>query len=174
MQKFWLKWGSKLSPAAFGLAVLCFLMPFISLSCGGKALGTASGFDIVTNTAFDDLKEEQKEESSEMNCGWLVTVALILIILGGLAALIRRTWGTVAAAVIGAFGIVSLLSFRWLLNHQVAKVWEGAKEPSDMFAGLTTMAQAMLTVDYRYGFWLAIMFALVGVLGKVAWEKYRS
>ena len=174
MQAFWIKWGSKLSPAAFGLAVLCFLLPFTSLSCAGKPLGTASGFDIVTNTAFDELKKDEKEESSGINCAWLVTVAVILIIIGGLAALIKRTWGTIAAVITGALGIVSLLSFRWLLNHQIAKIWEEAKDPSDMFSGLTTMAQAVLTVDYRYGFWLAIIFTLVGITGKVVWEKYRS
>ena len=120
MKDFWRKWGSKISPAAFGLAVICFLLPFISLNCAGNTLSTASGFDIAVGKAFADVDEvQEKKESSPGTEFWFVVVALVFGVAGFVVAWLRGLVATAVTIICGFVGAFSLLTFRWFLHWHI-------------------------------------------------------
>lgn len=48
------------SPGLFGVIILCFLLPFVSLTCAGQRLFTLNGLDLVTGTTVT-IDEEVRE-----------------------------------------------------------------------------------------------------------------
>jgi len=50
----WRRMGKKFSPAAFGIVILLFLLPFMHISCAGERVATLNGFEM----AFGSSKTE--------------------------------------------------------------------------------------------------------------------
>ena len=44
---------SKVSPAIFAASILCFLLPFVTLSCGGQRITSFSGVQLAIGTSVD-------------------------------------------------------------------------------------------------------------------------
>jgi hypothetical protein len=47
-----------LSPAIYGVIILCFFLPWVSVSCQGQPIVTFSGFQLAKGTTFDQPKSE--------------------------------------------------------------------------------------------------------------------
>mgnify|MGYP003349241821 CR=1 FL=1 len=129
----------KFRPAPFALALLCFTMPFVSLSCGGTTM-SFSGFQVAFGTTVEGRSFQ----------GESAALLAFLVAVGGLVAgvLATRTAG-MAAVACGGVGTVLLL----VLQAQI----HGEPE-----------IRGPIQISYGPGYWLAVL-ALAGGAGLSAW-----
>ena len=144
-----------LSPPLFAAAILCFLLPFVSVSCSGQGepieAATSRGVDLVTGgdpRLNPDLVRAFGEEGFAPDLGpQPFAIAAVAAALAGLAlALTPRRWARLAAGVAAIGGVASLLLLRSRVESQVA-----AQSGSDL-PGLGFI------VRYEIGYWLALGF----------------
>jgi hypothetical protein len=145
-----MQWKSKVSPAIFALSILCFLLPFVTISCNGKKLSSFSGVQLATGTTIEQPQMFGPPQKKRANPEPAATVAAICALLAlGLSFLgARMALGT---AIGGAMGTVSLLLMKAQLDDRIAK-----------------QGQGMLQVDYETGFALALAL----LMGGAAWNAY--
>ena len=153
-----------LTPAGFGIALICFVLPFATLSCQGKEVATLSGLELAFGksldasalpmnpsdaAAFQEKSKEEQEAAMMQVMGaaqaqaiganpWAIAAALCAAIGIGAALLGGRTAGIVPA---GLAGLGALLLF-------VAKTRvEGQVSGPTMGMG---------QVAWNAGFWLCL------------------
>lgn len=169
--------GRSLSPAALVLALLCFFLPFIAVSCdtpGGYGKlsqgGTTSytGADLATGGAPQVTSEQLRpaDEQRDDRLGWQpVAVLAGLLALGGLAVNLglrrRRGEATATAAVAAAVALIAAeLIARRELVYRVAEQ-----------AGLSR-SEAADHVQTQRGFWLCLSLLLLAA-GAALFEPVR-
>jgi len=150
-----LRW---VSPPLFAAAILCFLLPFVSVSCSGQGdpieAATSRGIDLVTGgdpQLNPDLVRAFGEEGFAPDLGPQPFAILALVAgIGGLGlALTPQRWARLAAGLAAIAGVVALLLLRSRVESQVA-----AQSGSDL-PGIG------FTVRYEIGYWIALgLFAL--------------
>ena len=142
------KW--KVSPLIFAASILAFLLPFITVSCGGQKVVSFTGLQLATGTTIEQpqmfgppKRERVDPEPTVMIAAAAVIAALVLGLLGA-----RGLKASVAAS---AIGVASLIATRIRLDDQIAK-----------------QGQGMLQVNYEAGFSLTLLLLLCGTV----WNGY--
>jgi hypothetical protein len=148
---------------AFGLVLLCFFLPFFTVSCQGQPIASVRGVDLVTGATLAPLTARDQPVGAEQRVtvprevGALVAAAAAL---GGLAAgLVRLRGARVLAGVAAALGLVALL----LLREQALRL-------------ASSRTSVGVTVTPEAGYWLALAgFLLAGLLAlappAVGWAR---
>jgi hypothetical protein len=139
----------KFSPAAFGLALLCFLLPFVHISCAGEKVIGFTGVQLVLGTEVSSADVDASVRQSmgmDMGTGSGLSQALqgssrqkvgpeLWAIAAFLAAAVglgvsfikdKRRWlgGTIASGI----GAVALLVLKLKIDHDIAREGEGLLE----------------------------------------------
>ena len=151
----------KISSGLLGLAVLLFLLPWITVSCGGQKVFSFSGTDLAIGKTievpqgFGSVKKDNVREN-KASIAFLAGIAGI--ILGFLLKAERIQ--QIALTISGGMGCL----FLYLLKSKI---------DGEIF----TQGGGMISVDYHFGFWLSILLffgvgilnilSLAGVLNKV-------
>jgi hypothetical protein len=142
-----------------GIALL-FLLPFVSVSCGGMAAGELSGKDLVLGAQIEHTQPAtQRKQDSRVNSEPAAVVALAAAIAGVLGSVLLKGVRH-ARLVLGlaAFGTVALLWLQHSLNRQAI-----------------ILGQGMLLLDWQSGYWLALeLFVSVGVLAMIWLRTHRT
>jgi hypothetical protein len=160
------------SPIVFAIAAICFILPFVSFSCGGQRFATLSGLDLVRGAKVsvdesalegfsDSLNESfgatpdpsdasstdtQSEDTDPELWAIIALAAAVIGIAIGFTKNRLRTVGSLAAA---AVGFLSLIVLRMVLSGE----FDIPKE-----------AQSIVAFQYRFGYWIVIvLFLLLGV-----------
>ena len=152
------------TPAGFGIALICFVLPFASLSCQGKEIATLSGLDLAFGKSLDAsvlpaspsdaaaFQEKSKEEQAAAmlqvmgtaqahaigSNPWAIAAALCALAGIGAALLGGRTAGPVPAGLAG-LGALMLLAAKSRVEGQVSG---------------PTMGMGQVT--WEAGFWLCL------------------
>jgi hypothetical protein len=162
--------GRLLSPAGFGLVLLLFLLPFLSVSCGSgaeTAVGTFTGIDMVVGGEPDlvvaAMTDEEAQEAQQgivamfrdqLDLEPLAILAALVLLLAMAAGLVRERLArhalasglAVLAAAMLSGAVVRAMS---RINDALRSITE--EQGTDGYA-----------VDIRYGFWLCV--AVLGAL----------
>ncbi len=149
-------YGRKYSPAAFGLAILCFVLPFTHISCQGERVASLSGLQLVVGTeisgaelqGFGDMRDASREK---VNPEPLAILALVIAIVGVAVGFRKDKKGRIASIAAGAAGAVVLLLLKLKIDNEVATEGEG-----------------LLEVAYGSGYYLAFLF-LIGAAALHVW-----
>ncbi len=84
----------KASPAIFLASILCFLLPFITVSCGGQKVGSFSGLQLATGTTVNQPQMFGPAQSEKVESEPMATIAILCAVAGlGLSFLRRRSGG---------------------------------------------------------------------------------
>ncbi|MGH3647056.1 MAG: hypothetical protein ACRDTM_07760 [Micromonosporaceae bacterium] len=152
-----------LSPGGFVLVAVCFLLPFLTVSCeaeGHRGELTYQGTDLVVGGApdvamdgmtRDELPEalrsnEQVKELEGLEPQPFAIASLLLILVGAATALLPTVWSrALGGLACAAVAVMFLVAAQTILR-------------SDLRAGLDPeAAQAVgVQISDRYGFWLAV------------------
>jgi len=124
----------RFSPATFALALFCFLLPFVTISCPGGQV-TLSGFDLVEGTEIEGKKVDGEP---------LAGLAFLAALIGLGASFLKSREGFIGAGLAGGVGAALLLVVQ-------SKIKNDALEET---GGLATL-------NWEIGYWLALL-ALVG------------
>ncbi len=153
----------KLAPVSYILALLCFLLPFVQISCGGQKLASLTGVQLMTGTEIKpptelfgmkansgDLKVTSSGQKTDPN--WFAAMAFIAGVAGVILAVVKTGRAGLVGGIAGAGGAVSLLVMRVNISGEMGKTPMGAA----------------FVIDYQIGYYLALflfIFGAVGLLG---------
>lgn len=145
-----------------GIALLAFLLPWMTVSCSDQKLVEASGFGLAFGRVTAMGQAAEASDGASLNL-WLILA--IIAIVGGLALLFLRgreaaklVLGTSAAALI----LIFIGTYRYSKDAILA---EAAKSGSN--GDIDRAALAMIQVNWEIGYWLAL-FSLIAAAA-MAW-----
>jgi hypothetical protein len=142
---------SKASPVIFILATLCFLLPFVTVSCNGQKVASLTGVELATGTTVEQPQVFGPAQKKRVGAEPLATLAALCAIAGiGLSFLGSRL--AIAPAVSGAAGALFLLLLQSKLNSDMSKEVQGA-----------------FRLEWEVGFVLVLLFFIAGA----AWNFYQ-
>jgi len=136
----------QISLAAFAIAAAGFFLPFVTLSCAGRPVVTATGIQLVTRqvNAAPPSGPLEARADPDAALSLLVLVAFACSVLGLFAS--RRGRRTRPACA-GGIGAAALLLFSSLLSAHVRQRGNG-----------------MFTLQYEQGFYLALLGLIAAVV----------
>ena len=147
----------RFSPALFGIIALCFLLPFVSVTCVDEEVMTLKGLDLVlghapeVNPAFEETfgedsgttVDESDADETDINPILSAIVGLAAALVGLVLSFVYRDRRRTLSAAIAA-GVV----FLSLLYLRVEIKPEGG-------------GGGVVTFEYRFGYWIALLLALL-------------
>lgn len=167
------------SPLQF-LAVLAFFLPFYSVSCQGRPLATASGYEVSTRgfqvdeSAARKLRSTSDEGSAPRGCApWLLLFPLLAGAAGvaaaaaarGSSGALTRARARLGSAALGGLGVVLLVLHyvvvRGDLRRLLSEGMGGDGPGAEMGRHLATGLLQGISLDLQVGWYLAL-FALLG------------
>lgn len=135
---------ARLATYSFALTCFCFLLPFLTISCGGLSM-TLSGVQTITGASTEELGEQAQSAASRVE-GSLATGFAACCAVFGLLLTLRephRTQHKVAATA-AALGALSLVLFQ--ASAEIAA---------------TTQGMGLIRLKFGVGYWLSLL-GLVG------------
>jgi len=134
--------------APFVLALLCFLLPFIQVSCHGEKFATRTGVELaVGSKAVTSDPWSGQDQTQKIPVEPYVLTAAILVIVAAGGVFLPKQLGTVIPAAVGGMAIGALGMATLTIGLRVAKEGEG-----------------LLEVSYQFGYFGALLFLSMGVL----------
>jgi lipopolysaccharide export LptBFGC system permease protein LptF len=124
----------KFSPAVFGIILICFLLPWVNLTCQGQNAATFSGLELVTGTTVQQQNQTVKSEP-------LAVAVLVLTILGLALSFLKDKKSSIIPGIIGVAAFILLL----LLKSKI------------------DASNQSIQVQYAIGFWLVLVL-LIGAI----------
>jgi hypothetical protein len=139
----------RLTPGLFAATLVCFILPFVDVSCQGERVVELSGVELATGKTV-----EQKGVFGEVRVkhvpasGW--AIAAVACAVAGIASGVARTRvPAFAAPALGAAGAVLLVVLRSRVDADVVARGEG-----------------MLRAEWGGGYWLTlVLFLAAAVVG---------
>jgi hypothetical protein len=142
----------KISPAISITTLLCFLLPFASVSCGGpewhvapQNWGSATGFELATRTVQQPIMLGPVKDFPSFKGDAAASVAALAGIVA-LALGIFAGRNTLLIALLSVGGALSLCVMKHRLDALAAKL---SQEPG------------MMRVQWKFGFWLVLFLFVV-------------
>jgi hypothetical protein len=131
-------------------SVLCFFLPFVTVSCGGITAFNLTGRQLATGTTLTQPQPFGPPQTQKVSPDPFAAVAGLCALAGIALSLIGRRLAS-AAAISGGVGAASLLIMRSRLNDQ-----------------LQSQSQGLAKATYETGFTLAVLLLIAGA----AWNVY--
>ena len=145
-----------------GIALLAFLLPWMTVSCSGQKIAEASGFGLAFGRISAMGQTASSGDGAAMNV-WLILA--LLAIVGGLVLLFikgreaaKLVLGTSAAAL-----VLILVGTRQYSKDAILA--QAAKNGSEN--GMDQAALALLQVNWHFGYWLALLSLIAAAV--MAW-----
>lgn len=140
----------KASPALYGAVIICFLLPFITVSCSGRKVMTLTGIQLVTGASmgrqnmFGEELGRQEKEKGKIHSQPYAVAAFALALAGFAASLSRRRGARLYLVIMSAGGALCLLLLKTKLDQDIIN-----------------RGQGLLEIDYGLGYWASfILFVL--------------
>jgi hypothetical protein len=135
----------KLPPAAYLLALICFLLPFVEVSCNGQKMVSLTGIQLLAGPQvgggvgmFAQPKQQVKPETS-------VVIAFIAGIAGLVVSLLKQRRTDIVAGVCGIAAAGSLLALQ-----------------QSILSGAPPQALGLLQVQYQPAYYLSVLLFFAG------------
>lgn len=131
--------------APFVIALACFIMPFMSLSCQGSKLVTLTGVHLVTGS---EMKDPVSGEAKNIPPEPRAIVACLALCAGTVLALQRSGKVYAVAVVPAAIFILAMLVMKTRLDAEITK----------QAAGLP------ISIEYGRAYWVALLAGAGGLV----------
>jgi hypothetical protein len=141
-----------ISPTLFVIGLICFILPWLSVSCQGERVVTLSGVELITGKTI----QGNDRVSSQPAAGFILLVLLI-----GLAGTVmlrndfegQRIWATICGIlVLGGVFLTKFLLERQIQGEIVRHNGRGAPGP-------------IVLVEPMFGYWLLLLATVaIGLL----------
>ena len=145
-----------------GIALLAFLLPWMTVSCSDQKLVEASGFGLAFGRVSAMGQAAQASDGASMHV-WLILA--LLAIAGGLFLLFtkgREAAKLVLGTSVAALVLIFVGTYRYSRDAIMA---EAAKNGSQ--GGMDQAALAMIQVNWHFGYWLALLSLIAAAV--MAW-----
>lgn len=132
-----------LSPAAFAVVLISFLLPWVSFSCDGHTFATMTGLDLVTGTTFEKPDKEGEDDVKTIPSDALAITVLFLTLCGLGLAIAQKRISLLYPAAVSLVAIIIMLMLRVNIDNDAAEQTHGLVQP-----------------QFEFGFWLAFLALL--------------
>jgi hypothetical protein len=138
----------KISPAIFGIILICLFLPFVTVSCQSQKLVTLTGVQLATGTKveYPRLFEKQKRQE-EIPADPGASFILVSACIGLGTSLLRSKKTAIVPAIAGAVGSGLLLMTKTKIDNEVLK-----------------QGKALLQVNYEIGFWMSFFLFILATV----------
>jgi zinc-ribbon domain len=120
----------KLPPAAFVLALLCFVLPFVTFSCQGQKVITLNGLQLVTGTSIQQPQMFGPPQSQRVAPEPLAILAFLALIAGVPLSFLKGQKGAMASTVISGLAFIFLAAMASKLGSDATRQGGGAIQVS--------------------------------------------
>lgn len=135
----------KLPPAGYLLALICFLLPFVEVSCNGQKVVSLTGLQLLAGPQvgggtgmFAQPQQQVKPETS-------VVIAFVAGIAGLVLSVLKQRRTDIIGAVCGIVGGASLLALQ-----------------QSILSGAPPQAMGLIQVQYQPGYFLSVLLFFAG------------
>lgn len=139
----------RLTRSLLGAVLVFFLMPFLTLTCGGQSLITMNGVNLATGRTLESKNpfsgDVQKREIQPEPMVALAALAAVAAL--GLAFLSKAGSGRTGSMVASGLCVLLLLATKFKVDSDVMKQGEG-----------------MVQAQWEVGYWLALLAALAATV----------
>jgi len=142
-----MKGFKKISPAIFGIVIICFFLPFVDVSCGNQKIATITGIQFVTGAEIGESELLEGKRAQKVESEPIVIAVLICTIAGLLLSFIRNGRSSILPAISALAALILLLIFKAKLDNEVLKQGEG-----------------VLRLEYRNGFWGSLLSLILAAV----------
>jgi len=123
------------SPALFGLILICFLLPFVNISCSGQELGSFNGLQLITGT---------KIQGEAIDPHPIAIIIFLIAIIGLIFALVKTKLGNVICSIVAGAGFVFTLLLKSNIDGEIAQ-------------------ERYLTAEWGVGYYFTLILFVVAV-----------
>ena len=135
---------NKLPRILFGLVILCFLLPFVNVSCSGQKVMSITGLQMLTGSNFQEPSLFGEQTKSHHSKGEpLAAIILLIAAFGFLPLLIPSLYFKIWDLVLSITGAALLLILKDKVESDLAS--QGAAKIS------------AITINFDMGFWLSFL-----------------
>lgn len=103
----------KISPALFGIIIICFFLPFFTLSSKGETVKKICGFQSATGT---NVKNELTRQTERVDSNNYAVIAIFAAAAGTVVGFARVKNSNIISSVLSLAGFLSLILFRGPIN----------------------------------------------------------
>lgn len=145
------------------VALLLFMLPWVTISCADQTLATMSGFDLATgsvtvNNPMGGGSVTPASSGNEQPDVPVLLAAILIVLALGLTFVLKRGQATMAAmaSCAAAAALISYTVFVRVPAKAVANPSAGAGAGGDSGMFNEQQIAEMIRVDYAIGFWLTL------------------
>ena len=145
----------KISSSFFAIVLICFFLPFVTISCDRNPVLELSGLQLTTGTTVETPSFAGPAESKKIPANGKAILAFTCCAVGLGGSLIKKTRSNkILPACSGGLGAFLILSIKSGLDQELVKQGAG-------FAGFSA--------EYGFGFWGSFIFFLAAALYNI-WQ----
>lgn len=141
--------------APFVVGILCFVLPFLHISCDGNKVMQLTGVQLVTGF---DMKNPMTEETSHNPSERLAVIALVALAVGAAFCVHAGRARAIVAAFSGGAALLALLLLKSRMDAQILKEASGMP----------------ISLDYLLGFWAVCLSSLAGTILSIMRVKHEA
>lgn len=140
----------RLSPAIFGVVLICFFLPWVNVSCQGQKVVSFTGIQLITGTTVEEPQMFGPKKERKVNGEPLAILTFLVVITGLGLGFLKNKKGTIISTVVGGIGTIILLLLKSKLDNDVLRETGG-----------------MLQLDYGIGFYFTLILFLSAIVVNV-------
>jgi hypothetical protein len=143
----------KINKGIFGVILICFFMPFLTLSCQSQDLMTLSGVQLGTGATMAQPSLYSSAQARQIPGEPLATLAIVSAGAGlATAFVLKHRKELIGSTAAGAVGAIVMLALKSKIDGNILQ-----------------QGQGMIRVKYEFGFWLTFLL-FVAATGLNGWE----
>jgi hypothetical protein len=146
----------KFSVATFGFSLLCFLLPFVSVSCNQQKVVRLTGYQLVFGATIELPQLFGPPKAQRFNGEPLAAVAFLCCLVALGLSFTKNRGGEITAAALSGLSFVVLLLLKTKLEDDVRQQSSG-----------------ILQLDYEFGFWFLVLSNILAAAlnGNASWRS---
>lgn len=149
------------------IALLAFLLPWMTVSCSNTKVAEASGWELVIGRIRPVIAAAaDKPQAAHLN--YYLAAAVALIVLGLILSLLRRRLAiAVVATSLGALALLWAGTSQYSSTRLAEAASKGGKD-----LNMDSVAASMIRVDWQIGYWIALI--ALGIAAILAFLAIRD
>jgi hypothetical protein len=115
----------KISPALFGITLICFFLPFTKISCQQQEILNLTGVQLATGTSIKQPRFTGGSQEQKIPGEPLAMLAMASTVVGLATSLMKAKKSAIAPAGSGAIGFILLLMLKSKIDDSILREGQG-------------------------------------------------
>jgi hypothetical protein len=163
----------KLIPVPKAVALIAFLLPWMTVSCDGQVLMEANGFQLATGSV--EMMGQAATSGSEQTMNIWLILACVAIVIGIVIALVKDASAATLALGTSVVAIVMVIAGRFSAEGNVTSGAEGSGTGDDSMGIDPGAIAEALQIEWKIGFYVTLVALIAAaVMSFMVMQKNKS